>query len=91
MGKGLSGPRGRRCGGNGGGGFVVLEGRSSRESKNARGEVGGVEKMSSTGSKFMVRCEECLEGCVGAGGGKVNEGGDEFRVSKSLLGRFPEL
>ncbi|GKD72333.1 hypothetical protein Tco_1330615 [Tanacetum coccineum] len=44
------------------GGLVVLGGRSSRESKNRRGYVGGVEKMSSTGSKFMDRGEECLDG-----------------------------
>ncbi|GKC02872.1 hypothetical protein Tco_0994482, partial [Tanacetum coccineum] len=42
--------------------------------------------MSSTGSKLMVRGEECLEGCVGAGGGEVNGGGDVFGVSKSFLG-----
>ncbi|GKA05538.1 integrase, catalytic region, zinc finger, CCHC-type containing protein [Tanacetum coccineum] len=75
--------------GQGGGGFVVLGGRSSRESKNACGEVGGVEKMSSTGSKFMVRGEECLEGCVGAGREEVNGGGEDFGVSKSLLGEIP--
>ncbi|GKG42587.1 hypothetical protein Tco_0476885, partial [Tanacetum coccineum] len=40
--------------GQGGGGFVVLGGRSSRESKSACGEV--------TGSKLMDRGEECLEG-----------------------------
>ncbi|GJX80276.1 hypothetical protein Tco_0328425 [Tanacetum coccineum] len=45
----------------GGGGFVVLGGRSSRESKNACGEVVGVEKISSTRSKFMARGEECLD------------------------------
>ncbi|GKE20871.1 hypothetical protein Tco_1432383, partial [Tanacetum coccineum] len=55
----------------GGGGFVVLGGTSSRESKSACGEVGGVEKMSSTRSKIMVKGEECLEGCVGAGGGEI--------------------
>ncbi|GJR10458.1 hypothetical protein Tco_0793110 [Tanacetum coccineum] len=33
--------------------------------------------------------EECLEGCVGASGGEVNEGGDDFGVSKSLLGEIP--
>ncbi|GJW35261.1 hypothetical protein Tco_0058181 [Tanacetum coccineum] len=71
------------------GGFMVLGGWSSRESKNACGEVGGVEKMSSTGSKFMVRGKECLEGCVGAGGGEVNGGGNDFGVSKSLLGEIP--
>nr|GEZ91861.1 hypothetical protein [Tanacetum cinerariifolium] len=71
--------------GRGRGGFVVLGGISSRESKIAYGEVGEVEKMSSPWSKFMVRGEECLEGCVGARGGKVNEGGEDFRVSKSLL------
>ncbi|GJT40814.1 hypothetical protein Tco_0940679 [Tanacetum coccineum] len=63
--------------------------RSSRESKSACGEVGGVEKMSSTGSKLIVRGEECLEGCVGAGGGEVNGGGDDFGVRKSLLGEIP--
>ncbi|GKE88112.1 hypothetical protein Tco_1565587 [Tanacetum coccineum] len=71
------------------GGFVVLGGWSSRESKNACGEVGGVEKMSSTGSKFMVRGKKCLEGCVGAGGGEVNGGRNDFGVSKSLLGEIP--
>ncbi|GJT97713.1 hypothetical protein Tco_1093231 [Tanacetum coccineum] len=63
----------------GGGGFVVLGGKSSRESKNACGEEGGVEKMSSTGFKFMVRGDECFEG-------KIPEvvieesGGETFRV-----------
>ncbi|GJV14127.1 hypothetical protein Tco_1359450 [Tanacetum coccineum] len=47
--------------------------------------------MSSTESKFMVRGEECLEGCVGAGGGEVNGGGDDFRVSKSLLSEIPRV
>ncbi|GJX09367.1 hypothetical protein Tco_0199226 [Tanacetum coccineum] len=65
--------------------------RSSRESKNVCGEVGGVEKISSTGSKFMVRGEECLEGCVGASEGKVNEGRDDFGVSKSLIGEIPRV
>ncbi|GKE65381.1 hypothetical protein Tco_1519542 [Tanacetum coccineum] len=42
------------------------------------------------GSKLWRVCgfrrgEECLEGYVGAGGGEVNRGGDDFRVSKSLL------
>ncbi|GKG51362.1 hypothetical protein Tco_0541746, partial [Tanacetum coccineum] len=73
----------------GGGGFMVLGGKSLIELKNACGEVGGVEKMSSTGSKFMVRGEECLEGCVGAHGGEVKGGGDDFRVIKSLLGEIP--
>ncbi|GJZ08821.1 hypothetical protein Tco_0543104 [Tanacetum coccineum] len=56
----------------GGGGFMVLGGKYLRESKNACEEVRGVEKMSLMGSKFMVRGKECLEGCVGAGGGEVN-------------------
>nr|GEX86017.1 hypothetical protein [Tanacetum cinerariifolium] len=38
--------------------------------------------------KFMVRGEECLEGCVGGDGGKVNRGGDDLGVSKSLLGEI---
>ncbi|GJR87937.1 hypothetical protein Tco_0211948 [Tanacetum coccineum] len=36
-------------------------------SNNTCGEVGGVEKISSTGSNFIVKGEECLEGCVGVG------------------------
>ncbi|GJW47919.1 hypothetical protein Tco_0079565 [Tanacetum coccineum] len=72
----------------GGGGFVVLGGKSLRKSKNACGEVGGVKKMSSMGSKFIVRGKECLEGCVGASGGEVNGGGDDFGVRKSLLGEI---
>ncbi|GKB16970.1 hypothetical protein Tco_0850893, partial [Tanacetum coccineum] len=47
--------------------------------------------MSSTGSKFIFRGEEYLDGCVGAGGGEVNEGGDNFGVSKSLLGEIPSV
>nr|GEV86334.1 hypothetical protein [Tanacetum cinerariifolium] len=74
-----------------GGRFLALGGRSSRESKNACGEVGGVEKISSTGSKFIVRGNECLEGCVGADGEEVNEGRDDFEVSKSLLGKIPSV
>ncbi|GJZ73134.1 hypothetical protein Tco_0637280 [Tanacetum coccineum] len=85
--KGLLGSRGGRC--SGGRGFVVLGGRSSRESRNVCGKVGGVKKMSSTGSKFMIRSDECLKCCVGASGGEVNEGGDDFRVSKSLVGNIP--
>ncbi|GJZ20583.1 hypothetical protein Tco_0557173 [Tanacetum coccineum] len=97
IGKGLLGPIGGSCGGkdgsyggNGGrgGSMAGRGGRSSRESKNAYGEVRGVEKMSSTGSKFMVRGEECLESCVGAGRVEVNRGGDDFGVSKSLLGEI---
>ncbi|GJZ78672.1 Toll/interleukin-1 receptor domain-containing protein [Tanacetum coccineum] len=38
----------------GGGGLVVLGGRSSRESKSACGEVGGVKKMSSTGPSLWL-------------------------------------
>ncbi|GJS32187.1 putative reverse transcriptase domain-containing protein [Tanacetum coccineum] len=40
--------------GRGGGGFVVLGGRSFRESKNACGEVEGVEKMSSKGPSLWL-------------------------------------
>nr|GEV86780.1 retrotransposon Orf1 [Tanacetum cinerariifolium] len=64
--------------------------RSSRESKSVCGEV-GVLRMSSMGSKLMVRGDECLEGCVGASGGEVSGGGDDFRVSKSLLGEIPRV
>nr|GEU31137.1 hypothetical protein [Tanacetum cinerariifolium] len=36
-----------------------------------------------------VRGEECLEGCVGVGRGEVNGGGDNFGVSKKILGEIP--
>ncbi|GKE53346.1 hypothetical protein Tco_1488502 [Tanacetum coccineum] len=62
--------------------------RSYKKSKSAYGEVGGVEKMISRGYKFMVKDEECLEGCVGAGRGEVNGGGDDLGVSKNLLGEI---
>ncbi|GJZ91141.1 hypothetical protein Tco_0663068 [Tanacetum coccineum] len=75
----------------GGGGLVVLGGRSSRESKSACGEVGGVMKMSLKGSKLMVRNEECLEGCIGASGGEISRGGDDFKVGKSLLSEIPKV
>ncbi|GKA11466.1 hypothetical protein Tco_0691012 [Tanacetum coccineum] len=52
----------------GGGGLVVLDGKSLRGSNNRCGEVGGVEKISSTRSKFMANEEDCLDGCDGAGG-----------------------
>ncbi|GJY54767.1 hypothetical protein Tco_0446431 [Tanacetum coccineum] len=76
IGKRLLGLRGRSCGGSGWiGGFMAGRGgRFSRESKNACGEVGGDEKMSSTRSKFMVRGEECLEGCVGGRSTGLGEG-----------------
>ncbi|GJW96983.1 hypothetical protein Tco_0178791 [Tanacetum coccineum] len=70
---------------------MVLRGRSSRESKSTCREVGGVKKIISTGSKFLVRGEECLEGCVSASGGEVNRGGDYFGVSKSLLSEIPKV
>ncbi|GJZ77232.1 hypothetical protein Tco_0641904, partial [Tanacetum coccineum] len=68
-----------------------LGGRSSWESKSACGEVGEVENMSSMGSKLMVRGEEFLEGCVGVSGGEVSGSGDNFEVSKSLLGEIPRV
>ncbi|GKC94599.1 hypothetical protein Tco_1160041, partial [Tanacetum coccineum] len=90
---GSYGGKGGSCGGNGrrGGSMAGRGGRSSRESKNAYGEVGGVKKTSSTGSKFMVRGDECLEGCVGTGGGEVNRGSEDFGVSKSLLGEILDV
>ncbi|GJW07071.1 hypothetical protein Tco_1569494 [Tanacetum coccineum] len=51
-----------------GGGLVVRGGRSYRESKNGRGDVGGVEKISSTGSKLIANGEDRLDGCDGVGG-----------------------
>ncbi|GJU82262.1 hypothetical protein Tco_1284627 [Tanacetum coccineum] len=73
----------------GGGGFVVLQGRSVSESKKAQGEEGGVENNSSVGSKLIANGEECLDGWVRAEGGEVKGGGDEFGVSKTFLGEIP--
>ncbi|GJZ29553.1 hypothetical protein Tco_0574200 [Tanacetum coccineum] len=69
--------------------LVVLGGKSSRESKNRCTEVGGVEKISSTESKFMANGEDCLDGCDGASGGEVKGGGVEFGVLKSSPGEIP--
>ncbi|GJS66282.1 hypothetical protein Tco_0680846 [Tanacetum coccineum] len=96
IGKGLLGPRGRICGGNGGRGGSMVErgGSSSRESNNTYGEVGGVEKMSSTGSKFMVRGrvsrknQKKLKFTVLCSRGEVKSSRDDFEVSKSLDGEI---
>ncbi|GJZ61116.1 hypothetical protein Tco_0617253 [Tanacetum coccineum] len=74
----------------GGGGLVVVGGRSSRVSKRAWGEVGGVENKSSMGSMLIAKGEECLDGWVGAGRGEVKGCGVDFRVTKSLLGEILE-
>ncbi|GJV51521.1 hypothetical protein Tco_1447262 [Tanacetum coccineum] len=52
-------------------------------------DVGGVEKISSSGSKFMANAEDCLDGCDGAGGGEVKGGGVDLGVVNSLLGEIP--
>ncbi|GJV81224.1 hypothetical protein Tco_1517094 [Tanacetum coccineum] len=69
----------------GGGGLVVVGGRSSRVSKRAWEEVGGVENKSSMGSMLIAKGEECLDGRVGASGGEVKGCGVDFGVTKSLL------
>nr|GEV72822.1 hypothetical protein [Tanacetum cinerariifolium] len=86
-GKGLLGPIGRSCGGKGG----SCSGNGRRCGSIAERGGGGVEKMSSTGSKFIVRGKDYLEGCIGAGGEEVNGGGDDFGVSKSFLGKIPSV
>ncbi|GKF33818.1 hypothetical protein Tco_0107018 [Tanacetum coccineum] len=43
------------------------------------------------GSMFMANGEECLDGWVGAGGGEVKGGGDDFGVSRILLGEIPRV
>ncbi|GJQ93634.1 hypothetical protein Tco_0004773 [Tanacetum coccineum] len=90
--KGLFGPIGGSCSGKGGSyggnggrrGSMAGKGRgwfSKRliDSNEGRGEGGLV----------VLRGEECLEGCVCASGKEVKGGGDDFRVSKSLLGEIP--
>ncbi|GJU07321.1 hypothetical protein Tco_1123751 [Tanacetum coccineum] len=75
--------------GRGGGGLVVLGGKSLRKSKNGCREVGGVENISSTGYKFMANGEDCLDGCDGGGGGEVKGGGVDFGVLKSSSDEAP--
>nr|GEV15702.1 hypothetical protein [Tanacetum cinerariifolium] len=70
----------------GGGGLVIVGGRSSSVSKRAWGEVRGVKNKSLIGSMLMAKGKECLDGWVGAGGGKVKGGGVDFGVTKSFLG-----
>ncbi|GKB40519.1 hypothetical protein Tco_0885461 [Tanacetum coccineum] len=50
----------------GGGGLVIVGGRSSSVSKRAWGEVRGVENKSSMGSMLIAKGEECLDGWVGS-------------------------
>nr|GEU90621.1 hypothetical protein [Tanacetum cinerariifolium] len=72
--RGLLVPNVRSCGGNGGRGGSMVE----------RGE-----KISSTGCTCMVNREDCLEGCNGDGGGKVNGDGVDLGVLKSSSGGIP--
>nr|GEY92534.1 hypothetical protein [Tanacetum cinerariifolium] len=74
----------------GGGGLVVVGGRSSSVSKIAWGEVGGVKNKSSMGPMLIAKGEECLDGWVGAGGGEVKGGGVDFEVTKIFLGDHKE-
>ncbi|GKF34947.1 hypothetical protein Tco_0108147, partial [Tanacetum coccineum] len=69
----------------GGGGLIVVGGRSSSVLKRSWGEVGGVENKS---SMLMAKGEECLDGWVRAGGGEVKGGGVDFGVTRSLLGKI---
>nr|GEX30983.1 hypothetical protein [Tanacetum cinerariifolium] len=73
----------------GGGGLVIVGGRSSSVSKIAWGEVGGVENKSLMGSMLIAKGEECLDGWVRAGRGEVKGGGVDLGVIKSLLGKTP--
>ncbi|GJT78176.1 hypothetical protein Tco_1044901 [Tanacetum coccineum] len=80
-----------RCGG----GLVVDGGRSSRVSRKAWGEIGGVENNSSMGSRLMARGDVSLDGWVGAGGGEVKGGGVDLGVVglstfKKLIRSFSE-
>nr|GEX92625.1 hypothetical protein [Tanacetum cinerariifolium] len=56
--------------GGGGGNDISCGGNVGRGGSMAESGRGGVKKMSSTGSKLMVRGDECLEGYIGAGRGE---------------------
>ncbi|GKC23275.1 hypothetical protein Tco_1025425 [Tanacetum coccineum] len=71
--------------GRGGEGLVVNGGRSSRVSRKAWGEVGGVENNSFMGSRLMERGDVSLDGWVGTGGGEVKGGGVDLGVVNKLL------
>nr|GEY99371.1 hypothetical protein [Tanacetum cinerariifolium] len=75
--------------GHGGGGLVVREGKSSSALKNWCGDIGGVEKINSTGSQSIANEEDCLDGCDGAGREHVNGEGVNLGVFKSLLDEIP--
>ncbi|GKB98689.1 hypothetical protein Tco_0984826 [Tanacetum coccineum] len=66
----------------GGGGLTVRGGKSSNKPKNGCGDVGGVEKISLTGSKLITNVEVCLDGCDGGSGREVNGGGVVLGVLK---------
>ncbi|GKA91499.1 hypothetical protein Tco_0813369 [Tanacetum coccineum] len=50
---------------------------------------GGIEKTSLTGSMLIANGDDCLNGCVGAEGGYVNERGVVLGVFKSSLEENP--
>ncbi|GKC84555.1 hypothetical protein Tco_1140272 [Tanacetum coccineum] len=56
-------------------------------------EVAMVEEevpyLESIKEEFMASVEECLNGCVGAGGGEVKGGGVVFGVSRIFFGEIP--
>ncbi|GKD00804.1 40S ribosomal protein S3-3-like protein, partial [Tanacetum coccineum] len=64
--------------GRGGGGFVVLGGRSFRESKNACGEVEGVEKMSSKGPSLWLEVRSVWKVVSVPIEVRINKEGDDF-------------
>nr|GEX88987.1 hypothetical protein [Tanacetum cinerariifolium] len=59
---------------------VVMVEKGGSIAERGEGDEGGVENKSLIGSKFKANGEECLDGCVGAGGGEVKGGGVDFRV-----------
>ncbi|GKD66659.1 hypothetical protein Tco_1308767, partial [Tanacetum coccineum] len=60
----MLGPNGRSYGGKGE--------RGGSMAGRGGGDVGGVEKISSTGSKLIANGEDCLDGYDGTGGGVLN-------------------
>ncbi|GJS20640.1 hypothetical protein Tco_0449272 [Tanacetum coccineum] len=99
-GRKFEGRFGEHCGGNGGiGGSISGVGEGIDESIGGMGggslarhvmvsndgRGGGVENNSSIRSRLIASGDVSLDGCVGAGGGKVNGGGVVLGVSKRLL------
>ncbi|GKE30554.1 hypothetical protein Tco_1445938 [Tanacetum coccineum] len=75
-----------------GGSIARMDGGGSLDKRliESNDGLGGVENKSLVRSKLMASGEECLDGWVGASGGKVKGDGVVFGVSRIKFGMIPE-